>query len=148
MVDNINAGLQLFTNVSRILASSLDIFFSEYNVLTVLEPMGYPHKNPIITAVALFLETLKSFDMAFPNILESILIISVLSIISVKNINGKSEGSTDDINMVTLFFTDSKFSFDKNSKINSDIKNNVSFNIVFNLYTRMNFICIPNKFYE
>ena len=59
--------------------------------------------------------------------------ISVFSINSVKNINGKRDGIILEINIETLFFTFSKLSFENISKIESDIQKITIFNIFFSL---------------
>lgn len=48
--------------------------------------------------------------------------ISVFSINSVKNINGKRDGIILEINIETLFFTFSKLSFENISNTESDIQ--------------------------
>ena len=59
--------------------------------------------------------------------------ISVFSINSVKNINGKRDGIILEINIETLFFTFSKLSFENISNIESDIQKITIFNIFFSL---------------
>ena len=59
--------------------------------------------------------------------------ISVFSINSVKNINGKRDGIILEINIETLFFTFSKLSFENISNTESDIQKITIFNIVFSL---------------
>lgn len=59
--------------------------------------------------------------------------ISVFSINSVKNINGKRDGIILEINIETLFFTFSKLSFENISNTESDIQKITIFNIFFSL---------------
>ena len=62
-----------------------------------------------------------------------VLKISVFSINSVKNINGKRDGIILEIKIETLFFTFSKLSFENISNIESDIQKITIFNIFFSL---------------
>lgn len=57
--------------------------------------------------------------------------ISVFSINSVKNINGKRDGIILEINIETLFFTFSKLSFENISNTESDIQKITIFNMFF-----------------
>ena len=59
--------------------------------------------------------------------------ISVFSINSVKNINGKRDGIILEINIETLFFTFSKLSFENISNTESNIQKITIFNIFFSL---------------
>lgn len=59
--------------------------------------------------------------------------ISVFSINSVKNINGKRDGIILEIKIETLFFTFSKLSFENISNTESDIQKITIFNIFFSL---------------
>lgn len=59
--------------------------------------------------------------------------ISVFSINSVKNINGKRDGIILEINIETLFFTFSKLSFENISNTESDIQKITIFNMFFSL---------------
>lgn len=59
--------------------------------------------------------------------------ISVFSINSVKNINGKRDGIILEMNIETLFFTFSKLSFENISNTESDIQKITIFNIFFSL---------------